>query len=350
MKTTKQLLGAVSAIALVAMTSAPALAQGTSAGTTIRNEVTVTYNVSGIAQNAATASDEFTVDRRVNVNVTFVGSATSVTPGQDDAVLAFDVTNLSNSTVDLDLDAALRNGAAGNISNFRIYRDTNNNRVLDAGELAAGTITYLDEVGSSASGVTVGVIVLADIGIDAVNADTFDVALTANAHAGGTAGSLGTELVESAANTAGIDTVLFDGQGDTDALRDGAFSDTGTYTVAGAVVTVAKSSRVVSDPVNGTSNPKAIPGATVEYCITVANAAGAAASASDVAVSDDLPFDVTFVANSIFVNGDATCANGTAGGTFSTGTGPGGEDQVRGDLDDVAAGQTRSLYFQVVID
>jgi uncharacterized repeat protein (TIGR01451 family) len=343
MKTTKQLLGAVSAIALVAMTSAPALAQGTSAGSTIRNEVTVTYNVNGIAQNAETASDEFTVDQRVNVNVTFVGSATTVSPGQADAVLAFDVTNLSNSTVDFDLGTALRNGTAGNISNFRIYRDDGDN-VFDAGDTL---VTFLDEVAEDA---TVRVFVIADIGINAVNADTFDVTLTANAHAAGTAGSLGTELVESAANTSGIDTVLFDGQGDTDALRDGAFSDTGTYTVAGAVVTVAKSSRVVSDPVNGTSNPKAIPGATVEYCITVANAAGAAASATDVAVSDDLPFDVTFVANSIFVNGDATCANGTAGGTFSTGTGPGGEDQVRGDLDDVAAGQTRSLYFQVVID
>jgi hypothetical protein len=45
MKTTKQLLGAVSAFALVAMSSAPALAAGTSAGTTITNNVTVNYNV-----------------------------------------------------------------------------------------------------------------------------------------------------------------------------------------------------------------------------------------------------------------------------------------------------------------
>ena len=350
MKTTKQLLGAVSAFALVAMTSAPALAQGTSAGSTIRNEVSVTYNVGGVTQNAATATDEFTVDQKVNVVVNFVGSATVVNPGQNGAAIAFDVTNLSNSTVDLDLAAALRNGTAGNIDNFRIYLDADNDGVLSAAEEAAGPITFLDEVGTAASGVTVKVIVLADIGLGAVNADTFDVTLTANAHAGGTIGTLGTELVESATNSSGIDTVLFDGQGDTDQARDGAFSDTGTYTVAGAVVTVAKSSRVVSDPVNFENNPKAIPGATVEYCITVANAAGAAAEATDVAVADDLPFDVTLVANSIFVNGDASCANGTAGGSFSAGTGDSGKDQVLGDLDNVAAGQTRSLYFRVVID
>jgi len=349
MKTTKQLLGAVSAFALVAMTSAPALAQGTSAGSIIRNEVSVSYNVGGITQNAETASDEFTVDQRVNVTVTSVGSATVVNPGQNGAGIAFDVTNLSNSTVDLDLAAALRNGTSANIGNFRIYRDTDGNRVLDAAELAANPITYLDEVGSSATGVTVAVIVLADFGLNAVNADTFDVTLTANAHAAGTANTLGAELTESATNTVNIDTVLFDGQGDTDQARDGAFSDTGTYTVAGAVVTVAKSSRVVEDPVNGINNPKAIPGATVEYCITVANASGAV-TATDVGVSDDLPFDVTFIANSIFVDGDANCANGTSGGNFTTGTGPGGEDQVVGDLSDVAGGQTRSLYFRVLID
>jgi uncharacterized repeat protein (TIGR01451 family) len=348
MKTTKQLLGAVSAFALVAMTSAPALAQGTSAGSTIQNNVNVTYNVGGVTQNAETASDTFTVDQRVNVNVNFVGSATTVNPGQDGAAIAFDVTNLSNSAVDLALATTLRNGTAGNIDNILIYRDTNGDRVLDAAEIAAGPITFLDEIGSSATGVTVSVIVVADIGLDAVNADSFDVALTANAHEAGAVG-LGDELVESATNTVGVDTVLFDGQGDIDMERDGAFSDTGTYTVAGAVVTVAKSSRVVSDPVNFENNPKAIPGATVEYCITVANASGATV-ATDVSVTDDLPFDVTYIANSTFVDGDASCANGTLGGDFSTGTGPNGEDQVLGDLSNVEGGQTRSLYFRVLID
>ena len=65
-------------------------------------------------------------------------------------------------------------------------------------------------------------------------------------------------------------------------------------------------------PVNGTTNPKAVPGATVEYCITVANASGAAL-ATNVSVTDDLPADVTYSnAFGIFINGDAACANGTA--------------------------------------
>jgi uncharacterized repeat protein (TIGR01451 family) len=348
MKTTKQLLGAASALALVVMSGAPALAEGTSAGSTITNNVTVTFDVGGVTQNAAAASDSFTVDRRVNVNVQWIGPATSVAPGAQNQVIAFDVTNLSNDTVDLALATALTAGTAANISGYQIFLDSDGDRVLSQAEFDAGPITYLDEVAEDA---TVAVIVIADIGLNAVNADTFDVTLTANAHAGGGAGSLGNELVAtSGANTSGIDNVLFDGAGATDAQYDGAFSDTGTYTVAGALVTVAKASRVVSDPVNGTTNPKAIPGATVEYCITVANAAGAA-TATDVDVVDDLPADVSYDSvYGIFVDGDATCANGTAGGSFSAGTGPGGEDQVLGGLSDVAAGETRSLYFRVTIN
>lgn len=346
MKTTTQLLGAVSAFALVVMSSAPAWAEGTSAGDLITNNVSVTFDVGGVTQNAATASDTFTVDQRVNVNVEYIGPATSVSPGQQDAVIAFDVTNLSNDEVDLELAAALTAGTAGNIANFQIYRDTNGNNTFDAGDTL---VTFLDEVGEDE---TVRVFVVSDIGLNAANGNTFDVTLTADAHAAGGAGVLGAELVGTtgANRTNDVDTVLFDGAGATDAANQGDFSDTGTYTVAGALVTVAKTSRIVSDPVNGATNPKAIPGATVEYCITVSNATGAAL-ATNVSVVDDLPADVTYdTVFGIFVDGNATCTGGVAGGSFSAGTGPAGEDQVLGDLSDVAAGQTRSLYFQVEIN
>ena len=347
MKTTKQLLGAVSAVALIAMSSTPALAAGTRAGTTISNTVTVNYNVSGNAQNAVQATDSFTVDQRVNVTVTAITTPVTVSPNQTNRVLAFDVTNLGNATADLALTTALRGGTAANISNIRIYRDSNGNRALDAAEITAGPITYLDEVAEDA---TLAVLVVSDIGINAVNGDTFDVALTAAAHTSGTTGSLGTRiLATSGANTTGVDNVLFDGAGVSDAANDGAFSAQGRYAVSGAVLTVAKTSRVISDPVNLTTNPKAIPGATVEYCITVANAAGAA-TATNVALLDDLPADVAYAsAFGIFINGNATCTSGTTGGTFAAGAGVSGRDRITGSLSDVAAGQTRSLYFRVTI-
>ncbi len=65
-----------------------------------------------------------------------------------------------------------------------------------------------------------------------------------------------------------------------------------------ANVTVTKSSVVLSDPVNGTLNPKRIPGARVEYTLTVVNTAGA--QATDVTLTDDLSGEtatVSFVAD-----------------------------------------------------
>ena len=368
MKPTSQLLGAVSSAALIALSSAPAMAQGTTAGSSITNNVTVDYRVGGVDQVAVTDSDTFTVDRKIDVNVNFTGATpVSVSPGEENVALAFDVTNLSNATVDLDLTAVLTAGTGANIENFEIYLDDNGNGVLDADELAAGPINYLDEVlaDDGTGDETIAVLVVADITLDAVNTDTFDVALVADAHEGGTIGSLGANIDATAgANTAGIDTVLADGNGGTgeEIDNDGAFSDEGTFAVSGANVTVVKSSSIIEDPVNGTTNPKAIPGATIQYCIAVSNATGSA-TATNIAVTDDLPFDVTYLsAFGIFVDGTATIdssgaepvascnADGSAGGTYGAGTGDAGENQVLGNLSDIAAGATRSLYFRVTIN
>ena len=54
---------------------------------------------------------------------------------------------------------------------------------------------------------------------------------------------------------------------------------------------VTKVSTLISDPVNGTTNPKAIPGALVEYLITVANTGSAATDADSVVIWDQGPAD-----------------------------------------------------------
>lgn len=48
----------------------------------------------------------------------------------------------------------------------------------------------------------------------------------------------------------------------------------------------------VSDPVNGTANPKAIPGAKMDYTIAVSNPTGRATDAGSVIVTDALPANV----------------------------------------------------------
>ncbi len=54
---------------------------------------------------------------------------------------------------------------------------------------------------------------------------------------------------------------------------------------------VTKLSSVISDPVNNATNPKAIPGALVEYLITVSNTGSEATDTGTVVVTDDAPVD-----------------------------------------------------------
>jgi len=53
--------------------------------------------------------------------------------------------------------------------------------------------------------------------------------------------------------------------------------DDASFNVAGAAITVTKSSTVISDGISG-SNPKALPGATVQYCVTISNTGPAPAT------------------------------------------------------------------------
>lgn len=112
-------------------------------------------------------------------------------------------------------------------------------------------------------------------------------------------------------------------------------------------LSVSKAGYVLSDPVNGTTNPKAIPGAVVRYCIVVSNPAGNP-SATNVTLSDQLPTpDVAFQSGSLKINttlssADCDYSAGSAGGTHTAGT-------VQANLPDLAGGAYAGLYYNVVV-
>jgi uncharacterized repeat protein (TIGR01451 family) len=64
------------------------------------------------------------------------------------------------------------------------------------------------------------------------------------------------------------------------------------YEVAAATITVTKSSAVYWDPINGFTNPKAIPGAVVLYCVSVE--IGGSSDAESVKVTDNVPANTAF--------------------------------------------------------
>jgi uncharacterized repeat protein (TIGR01451 family) len=84
-----------------------------------------------------------------------------------------------------------------------------------------------------------------------------------------------------------------------------------------AFLTILKSSSVVSDPVNGSINPKLIPGAIVRYTFTVANTGTTTASNNSVWLIDSVPSQISVgsAASPSFVQGTPS-----SGLTFTTGT------------------------------
>lgn len=324
----------------------------TTAGTTITNSATVDYQVGGIQQTQQSASTSIVVDRKINLTMTEVGSTTTqVSPGQSGAVLTYSVTNTSNATLDFKLVATQQSGTTAahggtdsfNVTSVSIYRDSNGNGTYDSG--TDTLVTYIDELAADASQT---VFVVADIPLGLANGAVAGVVLTATVHEGGGTGSQGAALTETTgSNTSGMDTVFADGAGFTDSARSADYSAADDYTVFAPTLTLSKTATVIDDPVNGTTNPKLVPGATVQYCISVANAAGGA-TASNVAISDSLPAEVTYVsAYGIKLNGTVSggvCqTDGTSGGSYSSGT-------VSGTLSSVAAGETRTLLFRATID
>jgi uncharacterized repeat protein (TIGR01451 family) len=348
--TSKLKLLTTGSLAAALMSAAvPAYAAGTASGTVITNNVTVDYQVGAVAQTQRTASNNFTVDRRINLTVAEVGTVTTnVVPGQAGASVAFTVTNNSNAPLDFALSATqIAGGTAAHggtdtfdVTGLSMFRDVNGNNAYDAGTDTA--LTFLDEIAADAS---VTVLLVGGVALAETNGEVAGVRLTATAREPGVAATQGAAITQTAgANTAGVDTVFADAAGVADAARDGAHSDDDDFTVVTAALGVTKTSRVVSDPVNGTTNPKMIPGALIEYCIAVANTGGAAATS--VAINDPVPSQLTYVASSIRLGGTVTgptCnLDGAAGGSFT-------DPNVSGTIASIAAGTTSTLVFQATV-
>lgn len=77
-----------------------------------------------------------------------------------------------------------------------------------------------------------------------------------------------------------------------------------------ALLTIDKQSSVISDPVNGTVNPKQIPGAIVEYAIIVTNVGNLAVDASSIVLTDPLPANFTFDSSTPVTFTNGTTASG----------------------------------------
>ncbi|MCC5887150.1 MAG: DUF11 domain-containing protein [Gammaproteobacteria bacterium] len=333
-------------------------ATGTEAGTLISNDATLNFEVGGFAQTEISTADPdqegtatFVVDRRLDVLVVEQdGAAVSVAPAATNAILSFDVTNLSND--DIDILLGLSRNAANDVFGVGssatsdpatvtgVCIDTNTNGSCDVALAQEGTNgdTYRLLKTDTTPGTPVRILVTFTIPASAVNGqfdswslvaavtDPDDSDNLAERDSNGRL-MLGTSLAATneVDDPDNVQNVFGDTDGDlgynfvadtasaaADTDRSGQHSDTSQFVIAAAAMSIAKSSRVVWDPINGFgfgfgasdeppfdtaatgNNPRRIPGAVIEYRIDVSNAVGAA-TATDVVVSDSAPPNTSVV-------------------------------------------------------
>jgi uncharacterized repeat protein (TIGR01451 family) len=339
----------------LAMPSAHAV--GTASGTTIQNQATVSYSVGAVPQTNVTSNvAQFIVDSRIDFNVTRTnpsGPPITARPNELNVVATFTVNNTGNSLQSYQLIAADPTGLTvfGNAEsaplegalNLVTAWDANNDGDYDAGEDANGT-------GDIAADTSRRVFILADIPATAVNGQFASIRLTARA---ATAGSNGATLAneDNVPDVAmGTPQVVW-----ADAGEDNSESIDNQYAIISATLSAVKTATVIRDDFNGTTDPKAIPGATVEYQIEIAN--GGAAPAQDVGLTDTLAA-TTQIATGAY-SGEDIQISVSGGGPTTTCTVAADADgcsvaagvlTVAGaDRPTIPAGQTATVRFQVTI-
>ena len=302
----------LSSAAAVATGTAHAQSTATVAGTEVSNTATVTYTVNGTPQTTTSNTAKFVVDRKVDFTViTDQTGSTQVNLSQTNAVTKFKVTNHTNGTQDFWLDPDQTTLSVGiltgtddfDISSMKVFVDSNGNGVYDAG---VDTQTYIDELAPEAS---VAVFIVGNIP-STVGIHEAQVSLHVLAAAGGGTGSKGALLIPTDLNLGNadstLDIVFADDDSDGtlnlgDIARNGQGRAYASYFIGtqNVALTITKSALVLSDGVN-TLNPKALPGATVQYCLLVNN--GTALTGADgVVLTDVVPANTSYVPGSISI-------------------------------------------------
>jgi len=346
-----RLLGLLTVGAAMWGLSLSAYALGTASGQTVDNQSSLSFSVGGVGQTAVWSTGNtaiaggsggtltrFLVDNKVIVTVAESGgTATTGAPGQTLVATTFTVTNTGNTVQDYGLASA--NELAGQV----LFADTDDADVtLTAIYEEDGTtvgfqsaedtvVTYLDEVLVDTTRTVYIVVTIPGALVDTNFAIVSLVATTEDGVSAGE-GAVTTNDNGTLDDVTAVDVVFADVAGTDDAATDGIHSDRDAYLVGSAQISVSKtvSSLWWNDAGLGNAtlaNPKAIPGAYLQYTVTIANAVGASASATLTTITDtlvgtlahdpDLIAAGTGLAESVAGSGFSVTHAGTTRGTAS---------------------------------
>jgi len=354
-------LWGIAGVSLFFGASGVAQAAGTAAGTDVNARATVTFT-SGPdnftvqstkdGNSSDTGSDTtFKVDHKVDLLVVNTDSAEVSASNQGTSLLTFTVSNPGNGDLEVQLTPENASGDAFDPASFDLFIESelvpDGRDNSDTPYVSGTSITITTDE-------TITVYVEATMpAADQVNGAQAVVYLLAEAV---DAANSTTRLTESATETdTVVDYVLADAAGPStaDDQYDAAHSAEGTFQISASSITVSKVATVISDPINLTVNPKRIPGATIQWVITIGNAANAS-PATDVAMTDQIGNNMIFTAGSENLTGsndggpaDLTTDNGSGG--VMSGTESGGVYTISG-IGDIAGGETVTITYEVTVE
>ncbi len=114
-------------------------------------------------------------------------------------------------------------------------------------------------------------------------------------------------------------------------------------------MTMSKTSCVINDPVNGTTKPKRIPGATIRYALEVKNTSDYSTDNVIVEDSIDSNFDTNTIRNLQIQSGTCDCLGVTSASNNGSNGSSNGVNPVKLDYDTVSANSIECGYFEVDI-
>lgn len=364
----KRLLGLMFVGCLGTMQTSVVLAN---AGDTIDNTATLSFSVGGVAQTDVVSNTaSFVEDRVINFTVTEAGiiGATDTVPSGT-AGVTFTVTNNSNDALDFSLTYLQDAGDNFDTGAVSYFLEDGTTAGYQVGEDTVA-VTFLDEV--AADGGTVTFHAVATMPGTVVDADLANVTVVAQAAEGGGATVQGADITNDdngntspggtandIGDTAAMEDVFNEGAGTLDSTgaadvaRNGQHSANDAFSIVTANLAVTKTSSVIYDPVNLDAftvgnNPKAIPGAYVQYTLTIANTGSASADLTT--LSDPLQAAApTF--GELDLDPNLLASNKVLGATLNF---PGDEENAVADsIHVVVTGSTRAvadLYCTSVAD
>lgn len=325
-----------------------ASAAGTVACTVVSNNATVSYSVDGTSQpdvDTTAAPAEFTVGNKVIVTVATSNIAPGVTvvPGKSTAqliaaqkVLTFTVTNGGNARQDYVLTPTAKAsttpdpfGGANDsfdLTGVTVFVEDGTTPGYQSAEDTATTIDNLDPGAKTVYIVPNGAANTIPAGLADGSTSVYSLLATTYKVDGATLEAEGNASVTSTVGSCNADIVFADTTvGSDDPAEDGQDSDRSTYSVCTANIAVSKTSVVYSDPINGTTLPKAIPGAIVRYTISLQNTG--CTSATLTTITDVLSNELQIVSTAAGASWSvAASTRGTTSGTLTADTADAGSD------------------------